>query len=243
MLYVRCVLFSFSYPQSTSGVRIIRALSLQLGITALLSLVGFGALAETWVQGLDELPITLSYEGQPEPPVSFNVPADRRTGRTVFPLLDQVIAHRDDHKAVVEFKLPPSAPIGVAQIYVRAYNDDPKFSCDVHFELDGEGSNLDTFADPRTGFFKGQGLPPKEEGEGRYNLSALPNKAEGGTFSLFDLLRSPGYHKIVAWVCANEQHGSASWITLDLVLSGDDHDGAGGPRASGCGSCLSHPVR
>jgi hypothetical protein len=107
MLYVLCVLFSFSYPQSTSGVRIIRALSLQLGITALLSLVSFGALAETWVQGLDELPITLSYEGQPEPPVSFKVPADRRTGRTVFPLLDQVIAYRDDHKAVVEFKLPP----------------------------------------------------------------------------------------------------------------------------------------
>lgn len=217
-----------------------RSFSLQLGTTVLLSLVGFGALAETWVHGLDALPITIAYEGQLEPPVSFKVPADKSTGWTVFPLLDQVIAYRDDHKAVVEFDLPTSAPIAVAQIYVRAYNDDPSHSRTVHFELDEHGSDLDTFADPRTGLFRGQGLAPKEEGEGRYDLSTF--KAGDGSLSLFDLLRSPGHHKIVMWMSTYEQYGPASWITLDLVLSGDDHNGAGGPRG-GCGSCVSHPVR
>ena len=96
---------------------ITRGLLLQFGTTALLSLASLAALAGTWVQGLDALPIMISYEGQLEPPAPFTVPADKTTGKTVFRLLEQVIAYRDDHKAVVEFELPPSAPIASASTW------------------------------------------------------------------------------------------------------------------------------
>jgi hypothetical protein len=242
-----------------------RALSFRLGTTASLSLAGLAALAcagcvqwrvgggivERNSLGLDALPITVYYEGQTALPTHSTVQARHVSGWSRFRLLNQIIAYRDDHKVVVEFQLPSSTPIAVAKIYVRAYNDDPSYSRAVRFELDGQGGYLGTLgAADSPHRVDGSGvLGPKAVAEWVYELSELPvghtlseGVGAGGSRSLFDLLRSSGPHKIVTWVSTYEQYDPASWITLDLVLSGDDHDGAGGPRA-GYGSCVSHPVR
>ena len=187
----------------------------------------------TSVRALDALPIMFSYEGQASLPVQSTVQPEKRTGRTVYRLLDHVIAYRDDHKAVVEFDLAPSTPIETASIHVEAYNDDPIFQRAVRFELDGQGGYLGTVGILVPGQVRGAGvLAPKGKAEWQYDLSALQvghtvGEAVGlrDNLLLLDRLRSPGHHKIVAWVSTYGQYGPASWLTLDLVLGNGERFG------------------
>ena len=214
-------------------MRATHPLLLRVGSTGLLFLSGLAALGCTSVRGLDALPITFSYEGQAAPPLQSTVQAEKRTGRTVYRLLDHVIAYRDDHKAVIEFDLAPSTPFEAALIHVEAYNDDALFPRAVRFELDGQGGYLGTVGILESGQVRGAGvLAPKEKAEWHYDLLALGvghTVGEGvelrNNLSLLDRLRSPGHHKIVAWVSTYAQYGPASWLTLDLVLGSSERAG------------------